>query len=151
MELRQAAQQECAAIRRPPGRLGRFPIPSVKGVRKIDEYTVEFTSASPDAFLPYQVVYILMASPTQWEKVDKDWSKFHATPSGTGPFKVDRYVPRQRVELVPNKDYWDKTRQPKTERVLLLPLPEPNSRTAALLSGQVDWIEQPSPDAVPQL
>ena len=32
-----------------------------------------------------------------------------------------------------------------------MPLPEPNSRTSALLSGQVDWIEQPSPDAVPQL
>src|ERR1051325_10706036 len=128
-----------------------FRIPAVKGVRKIDEYTVEFTSGAPDSFLPYQIVYILMASPAQWEKVDKDWAKFHATPSGTGPFKVDKYVPRQRVELVPNKDYWDKKRQPKTERVVLLPLPEPNSRTAALLSGQVDWIEQPSPDAVPQL
>jgi ABC-type transport system substrate-binding protein len=128
-----------------------FRIPSVKGVRKIEEYTVEFTSGAPDSFLPYQIVYILMASPAQWEKVDKDWAKFHATPSGTGPFKVDKYIPRQRVELVPNKDYWDKKRQPKTERVVLMPLPEPNSRTAALLSGQVDWIEQPSPDAVPQL
>jgi len=53
--------------------------------------------------------------------------------------------------LVANKDYWDKKRLPKTERVVLLPLPEANSRTSALLSGQVDWIEQPSPDAVPQL
>ena len=52
---------------------------------------------------------------------------------------------------MPNKDYWDKKRLPKTERIVLLPLPEPNSRTSALLSGQVDWIEQPSPDAVPQL
>jgi ABC-type transport system substrate-binding protein len=128
-----------------------FRMPSVKGVRKIDDDTVEFTSGSPDAFLPYQVVYILMASPAQWEKLDKDWAKFHANPSGTGPFKLDKYVPRQRAELVPNKDYWDKKRLPKTERVVLLPLPEPNSRTAALLSGQVDWIEQPSPDAVPQL
>lgn len=128
-----------------------FRIPSVKAVRKVDEYTVEFTSASPDAFIPYQVVYILMASPAQWEKLDKDWAKFHENPSGTGPFKVDKYVQRQRVEFVPNKDYWDKKRLPKTDRVVLLPLPEANSRTSALLSGQVDWIEQPSPDAVPQL
>ncbi|MFX5622767.1 ABC transporter substrate-binding protein, partial [Acinetobacter baumannii] len=28
---------------------------------------------------------------------------------------------------------------------------EPNARTAALLAGQVDWIEAPSPDAVPQI
>ena len=60
-------------------------------MRKIDEYTVEFTSGSPDAFLPYQVVYILIASPKQWETVGKDWAKFHERPSGTGPFKVDKY------------------------------------------------------------
>jgi peptide/nickel transport system substrate-binding protein len=128
-----------------------FRMPAVKGARKIDDYTVEFTAATPDAFVPYQIVYILMASPAQWEKVGRDWAKFHENPSGTGPFKFDTLVPRQRAEFVPNKEYWDKNRIPKTDRVVLLPLPEPNSRTSALLSGQVDWIEQPSPDAVPQL
>ena len=42
-------------------------------------------------------------------------------------------------------------RTPKIDRVVLLPMPEANARTAALLSGQVDWIEAPSPDAVPQI
>ena len=128
-----------------------FRIPSVKTVKKIDDYTIEITTPAPDAFIPYQVVYIPIASPTQWEKLGKDWAKVNEQPSGTGPFKVDKYVQRQRVEFVANKEYWDKNRVPKTERVVLLPLPEANSRTSALLSGQVDWIEQPSPDAVPQL
>lgn len=128
-----------------------FRIPSIKTVRKVDDYTVAFGTATPDAFVPYQVVYILMASPKQWDTVGKDWAKFHEQPSGTGPFKVDKYVQRQRVELIPNKSYWDKKRLPKTERIVLLPLPEANSRTSALLSGQVDWIEQPLPDTVPQL
>jgi peptide/nickel transport system substrate-binding protein len=30
----------------------------------------------------------------------------------------------------------------------MLPMPEANARTAALLSGQVDWIEAPAPDAM---
>ena len=30
-------------------------------------------AGAPDSFLPYQIVYILMASPAQWEKVGKDW------------------------------------------------------------------------------
>ncbi len=128
-----------------------FRIPSVKVVKKIDDYTIEITTPAPDAFVPYQVVYIPIASPAQWEKVGKDWAKFNEQPSGTGPFKLDKFVQRQRAELVPNKEYWDKKRLPKTERLVLVPLPEPNSRTSALLSGQVDWIEQPSPDAVPQL
>jgi ABC-type transport system substrate-binding protein len=128
-----------------------FRIPSVKTVKKVDDYTIEITTPAPDAFIPYQVVYIPIASPAQWEKLGKDWAKVNEQPSGTGPFKVDKYVQRQRVEFVANKEYWDKNRVPKTERVVLLPLPEANSRTSALLSGQVDWIEQPSPDAVPQL
>ena len=35
--------------------------------------------------------------------------------------------------------------------MITLPIPDPNARTAALLSGQVDWIEAPAPDAIPRL
>ena len=34
---------------------------------------------------------------------------------------------------------------------MLIPMPEASTRTAALLSGGVDWIEAPSPDAVDRL
>ena len=51
----------------------------------------------------------------------------------------------------PNKDYWDKARVPKLDKLVLLPLPEANARVAALRSGQVDWIEAPAPDAVESL
>jgi ABC-type transport system substrate-binding protein len=53
--------------------------------------------------------------------------------------------------MVPNKEYWDKARVPKLDRLVLVPLPEANARVAALRSGQVDWIEAPPPDAVPSL
>ena len=102
--------------------------------------------------MPYQIVYILIASPAQWEKLGKDWAKFNENPSGTGPFKFDKLVPRQRVEFVPNKDYWDKQRVPEDRSGRAAAVAR--SRTPArrpCCRGQVDWIEQPSPDAVPQL
>ena len=34
---------------------------------------------------------------------------------------------------------------------MLIPLPEANARSAALLSKQVDWIEAPAPDAIDQI
>jgi ABC-type transport system substrate-binding protein len=37
------------------------------------------------------------------------------------------------------------------DKLVLLPMPEANARTAALLSGQVEWIENPAPDALPQI
>ena len=52
---------------------------------------------------------------------------------------------------MPFKEHWDPSRVPKLDRVILMPLPDPSARTAALLSGQVDWIEAPAPDAIPRI
>jgi peptide/nickel transport system substrate-binding protein len=130
---------------------GRSRIPSVASYTAIDKYTVRIVTTTPDATLPYQLAWIMFSSPAQFDKVGKNWDEFAKAPSGTGPWKLDKFVPRERAELVPNKGYWDKTRVPKLDRLILLPLPEATSRTAALQSGQVDWIEAPSPDAVPAL
>src|SRR5207253_95198 len=58
---------------------------------------------------------------------------------------------RERLELEANRSYWDAKRRPKIDRLVLLPMPEPTTRLAALRSGQVDWIEVPPPDSIPQL
>jgi peptide/nickel transport system substrate-binding protein len=123
----------------------------MKSWRKLDDYTVEFTTTRPSSFVPYQVVYIFYASPTQWEKVGRDWRALANSPAGTGPFKLTRLVPRERAELEPNRDYWDAKRLPKSDKVILLPMPEVTTRLAALRTGQVDWIEVPPPDAIPGL
>jgi ABC-type transport system substrate-binding protein len=130
---------------------GRSRIPAVAGYRAIDKYTLEITTKEPDAFLPYQVAWIMMSSPAHWEKLGRSWAEYAKTPSGTGPWRVDRWTPRERAELVPNKGYWDPKRVPKLDRLVLLPLPEATSRVAALRSGQVDWIEAPPPDAIQSL
>jgi peptide/nickel transport system substrate-binding protein len=124
---------------------------AIKSYKKIDDYTVEFLTTQPSSFVLFQLIYVLYSSPAQWDKVGKDWRAFAANPSGTGPFKMTRLVPRERAEYEPNKEYWDKNRVPKVDRVVLLPMPEPTTRLAALRTGQVDWIEVPPPDAIPLL
>jgi ABC-type transport system substrate-binding protein len=128
-----------------------FRIPLLKSWRKMDDYTVEFTTIRPSSFVPYQVCYVLFSSPTHWEKMGRDWGKVAQNPSGTGPFKLTRLVPRERAELEPFADYWDKQRVPRADKVILLPMPEPTTRLAALRTGQVDWIEVPPPDGIPSL
>jgi peptide/nickel transport system substrate-binding protein len=119
--------------------------------RKIDDHTLELTTTRPTSFIPFQLTYILFSSPAQWEKVGRNWAAFVNSPSGTGPFKLTRLVPRERAELDPFADYWDKKRVPKADKVILLPMPEPTTRLAALRTGQVDWIEVPPPDGIPSL
>lgn len=141
-------------------------MPTLRSARKIDDLTVELTTSEPDSFLPINLTNLFMASPAHWaaklaavpasvtdpaERAKQAWAAFAAAPSGTGPFKGVSLSPRERFEMVANKEYWDPARRPKIDRVVLLPLPEANARTAALLGGQVDWIENPSPDALPQI
>ena len=130
---------------------GRSRIPAVESYRAVDELTLEVTTKSPDATLPYQLSWIMMSSPANWDKQGKNWDNVAKSPSGTGPWKIAAVVPRERIELIPNTDYWDKTRIPKLDKMVLVPLPEPNARVAALRSGQVDWIEAPAPDAISSL
>ncbi len=141
-------------------------MPTLRSARKIDDLTVELTTSEPDSFLPINLTNLFMASPTHWaaklaavpadvtdpaQRAARAWTAFAADPSGTGPFRGVRLVPRERFEMVANRNYWDPRRVPKIDRVVLLPLADANARTAALLSNQVDWIEAPAPDALPQI
>jgi peptide/nickel transport system substrate-binding protein len=123
----------------------------MKSWRKLDDYTIELTTPHPTSFLLFQLIHVVYGSPTQWEKVGRDWRAFANNPAGTGPFKLSRLVPRERAELEPNQDYWDKQRVPKADKVILFPMPEATTRLAALRTGQVDWIEVPPPDGIPSL
>ena len=120
-------------------------------MERVDTLTAAITTHEPDAMVPWYFAQIMISSPAKWERLGRNWEAFGREPSGTGPWKFDRLVPRQRLELVRNADYWDSTRVPKTDRLVPLPVPNANTRVAGLLSGQVDWVEAPPPDATARL
>ncbi len=126
-------------------------LPSVASYKKLDDMTVQVKTKAVDALFPYQMLWFLVSSPAQFEKLGRDWNKFASEPAGTGPFKLARLVPRERAELVKNDAYWNPERLPKADRMVLICAPEASTRTAALLSGTVDLIETPPPDAVDRL
>jgi peptide/nickel transport system substrate-binding protein len=126
-------------------------LPGIASYRKLDDMTVEIKTKTVDALFPYQMLWFLISSPAQWEKLGKDWNKIAAEPSGTGPFKLARLVPRERAELVRNEAYWNPKHLPKADRIILVCAPEDSSRTAALISNLVDMIETPPPDTVDRL
>lgn len=141
-----APQYDRRQVAQTYGRMGY-----IAGFEKLGEFSISISTHEPDALLPYYFGRIFFSSPTQWEKVGRSWEAFARAPSGTGPWKFASIVPRQRLEMVKNTEYWDQARVPKTDRLVLLPIPDANTRVAALLSGQVDWIEAPPPDAVGRL
>jgi peptide/nickel transport system substrate-binding protein len=119
----------------------------IESYRVIDDYTFEIKTARPFSFFAEDMAHIYMPSPTAVQTHGNAEYINHA--SGTGPFKVTRYIDGEVLELEANEDYWGG--RPKLDNLILRPFPEPSSRLAALLSGDIDWAEVPPPDALAQL
>ncbi len=130
----------------------RARVPVMGSYKKVDDHTVTITTTTPASYFPYMVVYILFTSPDSFAKAGHDWAKVATLPAaGTGPFKITKVVPREAVEMARWDGYWDHAKLAKVDRLRLQPIPDANSRLAALRSGQVDWIEVPPADGIPSL
>jgi peptide/nickel transport system substrate-binding protein len=70
--------------------------------------------------------------------IDKDAVKdFPSKPNGTGPYKLETYVPNDRAELVPHKDYFIKGKQ-YVDRYIAKQIPDTASLSINLESGAID-------------
>jgi peptide/nickel transport system substrate-binding protein len=124
---------------------------NISSMEKIDDYTVALHTPIPDSLLPYEIAGYYQISKCALDKVNNKYEEYAKHPYGSGPYMFDKVVPHERLELVKNPGYWDPKRIPKHDRLVLLPMPEASTRAAALMAGQVDFVEAPSPDTIPRL
>ena len=127
----------------------RMPTLAAWGADGADKFWLE--SSIEDSTIPYGVTWIGITNRAAWEAAGRNWDNFMAKAVGTGPWKMQTFAVRERAVLTRNDAYWDKARVPRCAQLVLLPMPEANTRVAAIRSGQVDMIEAPPPDAVDSL
>ncbi|PZO82043.1 MAG: ABC transporter substrate-binding protein [Mesorhizobium amorphae] len=118
---------------------------AIKEVQVVDPQTVRMVTAQPYPLLPADLTSVFMVSKKAAEGVATD--RF-ATPEhmvGTGPYKFARYTPEDRVEMTRFDDYW--AGKPAWDNVTVRFMPNDGSRMTALLSGDVNAVENvPTPD-----
>jgi len=131
--------------------LTRIYLTNLAGFSKIDDMTVALETKTVDSLFPYPISLVMMISRCRSEALKYDWAAYAKAPSGTGPYRFTSMIPRERMEMAPNKQYWDPNRVPRHDKLVLIPMPEAATRAAALLSGQVNFIEAPAPDTVARL
>ena len=119
----------------------------IQSYTKINDETVQITTKTPDSHLPSDLTTLYFASPTAVEKEGN--TGFNLKPVGTGPFKFVSETTGQELVLGPNEHYW--AGAPKLTKLILKPIPDPTARIAALRSGEVNWIEYPTPDDISSL
>ena len=132
------------------GQMGTY-VANIASVDKIDDYTIAINNKATNSLFPYEMAMYYMISNCAVEKANNNYNEYSKHPYGTGPYKFDKVVPHERLELVKNDTYWNPKRIPKQDRLVLIPMPEASTRAAALLSGEVNFIEAPSPDTIPRL
>lgn len=122
--------------------IGSTELPDLTGATKVSQYVVDITTKTPDAILPAKLAALYIVAPKAWKSAGQD--VFAKAPIGTGPFKVDS-ITTTRIEMSAFKDSW---REPKSDKLVLIPITVAAARLQALQSGQVNMAISLNPDQI---
>jgi peptide/nickel transport system substrate-binding protein len=131
-----------------PGGFGGY-LRAIKSVETVDPTTIRFHTGAPAPNLPGDVSTIAIVSRHVGEHATTEDYNSGRAAIGTGPYRLVRYISGDRVELTRNDAWWGKA--PEWEHVTIRFIPNPGSRVAALLAGDVDLIDVPPASDLPRL
>jgi peptide/nickel transport system substrate-binding protein len=120
----------------------------IKEIVVIDPYTIRLRTALPYPLMPSDMTQVVMISKAAAKATTEEFNSGKAT-IGTGPYKLVHYAKGDRIELARNDAYWGGATP--WEKVTLRLLPQDATRVAALLSGDVQAIENVPPSDIAQL
>jgi len=135
-----------------------FQLRGISEVRKVDDLTVDFVLAAPDAVLPEKLIYVGMMSrawaaahgvlePQNYNAKQETYAVRNT--NGTGPYMLKSYESDTRTVLVANPRWWGE--RGNVEQAVYVVVQSDATRLAALVSGDVDFVIDPPFQDVPRL
>jgi len=109
----------------------------------LDDYTVRVVTAAPDPLLLTRLTDLgFIGDKAYFDQVGAD--QFGLKPVGTGPYKFVQWDKGSQIVLAANETYWG---GPVPIKSLIFKfIPDPATRVAALLSGEVDIAAEIPPE-----
>ena len=126
-------------------------------VAKVDDFTVDIFTKGPNPVLLRQLTELRMMDKEWAEKnkstspkdiKTKDENFAHRNANGTGPYMLKSWDQDVRMVLVENPNWWGRKTglsAGNVTEVIYTPIKSEATRIAALLSGEVDMVLDPSP------
>lgn len=108
-----------------------------ESVRATGPLLVEIVLKGANADLPAMLA-------TSHFAIIADGTRNFAVANGTGAFRCKEFTPGVRTLGVRNPNYW-RPNLPYLDEVLLIGIPDESARMNALLSGDVDWVNEVNP------
>ena len=114
----------------------------------VDDLTIRISTNKPNPFIPNDMSRISIIDSAFMNATTEDFNTGVAS-FGTGPFKLSKWLPGDLIKIERNDAYWgDKV---KWANIIIRPIKDGTTRTAALISGDVDFIERVPPSDLPNL
>ena len=128
---------------------------------RVNPTTVDIVLTGPNPVLLNQLSELRIMSKAWAEKNNsvepkdirtKDESFAHRNAMGSGPFMVKEWQPDQKLVMVKNPNWWGWAgAETNMTEIVYTPIKSEATRVAALLSGEVDMILDPSPQDLGRL
>jgi peptide/nickel transport system substrate-binding protein len=112
-------------------------VANISAARAIDDYTVEFKTPKPYAVLHMALAEILILNEKNTKAIGDE--QVGLKPMGTGPYKLAEWVKEDRLVMDAFADHW--RGKARIDMVTFKPITNPATRTASLLTGGVDVIQ----------
>ncbi|MBO6947600.1 MAG: ABC transporter substrate-binding protein [Rhodospirillales bacterium] len=109
-----------------------------KTFEKVDDFTIRVKTEAPYPLMPVDISTIHIISDKAVDASTEDFNSGKAT-AGTGPYKFVEWVPGDRIVLERYEGYHGD--KPEWDKVTYKPIKSGPSRVAALLAGDVDFID----------
>lgn len=114
----------------------------VEAIEVVDDYTVRIRTSEPVSNLPYLITSVEMLPPGYYSRTPAD--QLATQPVGTGPYRVQSWVPGQPLVLEANLDYWQGT--PLISTLIFDSKDTPTARLEALLKGEANLVADLTPE-----
>jgi len=125
----------------------------IKDVRALDEFTVEIETDGPNPVLLRQLTNVFIMNEAWAQEHDatepQDFSAQQETYSarhtnGTGPYQLVSREVDVRTAFKENPNWWDQAnKEGNVTEIIYTPIKQNATRTAALLSGEIDFVLDP--------
>ena len=112
---------------------------SIASVEAVDDLTVKITTSRPNPLLPVELANVMIV-PHRLQTAETGAFNSGEAMVGTGPYVLGSYTPGGDVTMSRNAGYWGDA--PEWDSVKLSVVSNDASRTAGLLSGDHDLIDQ---------
>lgn len=119
---------------------GKVPLDQI-GVKKVDDYTVTFTTVDPSPYFPSKALYIRPMSKKAFEKYGEYYNNKPETATSSSPWILQEWTKGKQIVIGPNTKYTGSLKPFMEKMIIVLSTGAGTSLFSSYQNGELDMVE----------